>query len=211
VNKLEIKRFTSKMLGANTYILYNNGHGIVVDPCTKISIIKEFCNSNGIKINQIILTHCHIDHTLYLQEYLDEFNTIFAIHENGNILNQDENLNGARLFGLRKSFGPADILLKDGSEFEIGSLNVRIIATPGHSPGSICLYSDNLLISGDTLFNLSIGRSDLPGGNQEQLMNSLKKISELPDDTIIYPGHGTFSTIKFEKANNPYLKYPTII
>ena len=210
MDKLEIKRFTSKMLGANTYILYSKGQGIVVDPCTKVNVIKEFCNFNEIKIKQIVLTHCHIDHTLYLQEYLDEFNTVFAIHENGNMFNQDENLNGARLFGMKKSFGPADILLKDGSELKIGDFSVRIIATPGHSPGSICLYSDKLLISGDTLFNLSIGRSDLPGGNQEQLMNSLKKISDLPDGIIIYPGHGTFSTIKFEKANNPYLNFPAI-
>ncbi len=208
MDKLEIKRFTSRMLGANTYIIYNDGEGIIVDPCTKVHIIKDFCELNKLNIIKIVLTHCHIDHTLYLDEYIREFNTEFAIHESGNKLNQNDKLNGARLFGMKKSFRPADILLKGGDEIKVGNFRLKIIETPGHSPGSICIYSDKILISGDTLFNLSVGRSDLPGGNQEKLTISLQKLMDLPEDTIIYPGHGTFSTIKYEKANNPYLNYP---
>ena len=86
-----------------------------------------------------------------------------------------------------------------------GNFSAKILETPGHSPGSIAVWVDNMLISGDTLFNMSIGRSDLPGGNQKDLQKSLEKLMELPDETIVYPGHGTFTTIKFEKENNPYL------
>lgn len=205
MQQLEIKRFTSKMLGANTYILFNNNHGVVIDPCTKVDIVKEFCLNNNIKIQLIILTHCHIDHTLYLNEYISEFNVPFAIHRDGNRCNMDENLNGSRLFGMKKSFRSADLILNDGFKILIGEHTAEIIWVPGHSEGSVCIYADKMLISGDTLFNLSIGRSDLPGGNQHKLKNSLQKLMNLPEDTIVYPGHGSFTTIKFEKENNPYL------
>lgn len=205
MKQLKVKRFTSRMLGANTYILYNNNIGIIIDPCTKVGIIQEFCEDNNLKIVKIVLTHCHIDHTLYLNEYIDAFDVEFAIHKDDNSYNMDQNLNGARLFGMKKAFKSADLLLIDNDLVKIGDSEVKIIATPGHSPGSICIFGDNLLISGDTLFNLSIGRSDLPGGNQAELIQSLEKIMQLPDDTIVYPGHGTFTTIKFERENNPFL------
>ncbi|MDX1358323.1 MAG: MBL fold metallo-hydrolase [Clostridia bacterium] len=205
MDRLDIKRFTSRMLGANTYVLSSGPVGIIVDPCTKVDIIKNYCSEKNILIKQVVLTHCHIDHTLYLNEYLEAFDTVFAIHKEGNEMNMDSNLNGSRLFGMNKSFRTADILLSEGDELNLHGTKVRVIETPGHSPGSICLYSDNVLMSGDTLFNMSIGRSDLPGGNQDLLMKSLEILMELPDETIIYPGHGTFSTIKFERENNPFL------
>jgi glyoxylase-like metal-dependent hydrolase (beta-lactamase superfamily II) len=205
MDKIEVKRFTSRMLGANTYVLYSNDTGIVIDPCTRVDIVLDFCKKKGISVKQIVLTHCHIDHTLYLNEYLSAFDTVFAIHKDGNELNMDENLNGSKLFGIRKSFRSADILFSDDDSLEISGNSLNIIETPGHSPGSICIYTEHLLISGDTLFNMSIGRSDLPGGNQDLLMKSLKKLMQLPDDTIVYPGHGTFTTIKFERENNPFL------
>ena len=211
MSRLEIKRFTSRMLGANTYVLYADGEGVIIDPCTKVGFVKEFCSSNEIKINFIIMTHCHIDHTLYIEEYKSEFNAVSMIHDSGNRFLQDENLNGARLFGMNKSFGPADKMLSDGDEINVGTHILKVMFTPGHSPGSICIKSDNILICGDTLFNLSIGRSDLPGGDPEALKESLEKLKTLPDDTIIYPGHGTFSTMKFEKENNPYLSGTYII
>ncbi len=205
MNKLKIKRFTSRMLGANTYIVYDNNRGIIIDPCTKVHIIKEYCDTNDIKIDKIVLTHCHIDHILYVEEYVREFEAKSAIHTDGNKYMMDQNLNGSRLFGMNKTFNSADILLNDGDYVPIGEFSAKILSTPGHSPGSIAILADSLLISGDTLFNMSIGRSDLPGGNQKELSKSLVKLMALPDDTIIYPGHGTFSTVKFERENNPYI------
>lgn len=205
MKRLEIKRFTSKMLGANTYIIYNNNKGLIVDPCTKVHIVKEFCDMNDIEINKILLTHCHIDHILYVDEYTRTFSCQVAIQTDGNKYMMDSNLNGSRLFGMNKEFKSADILLKDSDLLSIGDFSAKIISTPGHSPGSMAIYADKILVSGDTLFNMSIGRSDLPGGNQTDLEKSLSKLMDLPDDTIIYPGHGTFSTIKFERENNPYL------
>ena len=205
MKKLEIKRFTSKMLGANTYVIYDNNQGIIVDPCTKIDIVKEYCDYNGIKIDKILLTHCHIDHILYVDEYINEFEAKCAIHKDGNKYMMDPNLNGSRLFGMNKSFKSADALLNEGDTISIGEFSAKILSTPGHSPGSIAIWVDKILISGDTLFNMSIGRSDLPGGNQKALEKSLAKLMGLPDETIVYPGHGTFSTIKFERENNPYI------
>ena len=205
MGKLKIKRFTNRMLGANTYIVYDNNHGIIIDPCTKVHIVKEYCDINDIKIGKILLTHCHIDHILYVDEYKEEFGARSAIHLDGNKYMMNPNLNGARLFGMNKSFKSADILLNEGDYVSIGDFSAKIIATPGHSPGSIAIWVDNILISGDTLFNMSIGRSDLPGGNQKALGKSLTKLMALPDETIVYPGHGTFSTIKFERENNPYI------
>ena len=97
----------------------------------------------------------------------------------------DLNLNGSRLFGMKKSFRHADNLLKEGDSVDIGGQTAKILWVPGHSPGSICLYAENILISGDTLFNLSVGRSDLPGGDPTKLMHSLEKIMKLPDETIV--------------------------
>jgi len=205
MKRLEIKRFTSRMLGANTYVVYDNEQGIIIDPCTKVHIVKEFCDKNNIKIDKILLTHCHIDHILYVNEYVQQFSAKSAIHIDGNKYMMDKELNGSRLFGMNKTFKSADILLNDGDFVSIGEFSAKILATPGHSPGSIAIFADNFLVSGDTLFNMSIGRSDLPGGNQIDLGRSLVKLMALPDDTIIYPGHGTFSTIKFERENNPYL------
>lgn len=205
MDNLEIKRFTSKMLGANTYVLYSKTQGVIIDPSTKVDIVKEFCMIKNIKIELIVLTHCHIDHTLYLNEYIREFDAPFAIHKEGNKGNMNMFLNGSQLFGMKKSFKTADVILNDGDTINIGEKTINIMWTPGHSEGSICIYSQNILISGDTLFHLSIGRSDLPGGNSNILNDSLKTLMNLPDETIVYPGHGGFTTIKYEKENNPYL------
>jgi hydroxyacylglutathione hydrolase len=110
------------------------------------------------------------------------------------------------MFGLSYPAPPApERLLKDGDVIKVGDLSFTVVHTPGHSPGSICLYGEGVLFSGDTLFREGIGRSDLPGGNYRELMASLHRLMMLPEDTVVYPGHGSKTAIGTEKKQNPFI------
>lgn len=204
--KNEIKTFQSKLLGANLYLVHNSKIGIVIDPCVSVDIVSEYCNQHNIKPVLIILTHAHIDHMLYLEEFKNEFNIKDAVHTCDRSVMGDSHLNGATLFGMKKAFKQSDIVLNDGDIINEDGIELKVIHTPGHTEGGICLYGDGFLFTGDTLFHLSIGRSDLGRGDANQLLESIKnKLFVLPEDTIVYPGHGASSTIGFEKENNPFI------
>ena len=112
-----------------------------------------------------------------------------------------------RSFSLGKGGIRADIEVSDGDELEIGNIRLKFISTPGHTPGSVCYICDSVIFSGDTLFRESAGRTDFPTGSSRQLMGSLRKLSELKGDYIVYPGHDSTTTLENERANNPYLNY----
>ncbi len=202
------KCFTVGMFGSNSYILGSQGEGIVIDAGVKSSYITDFAEKNDLKIKYVILTHSHIDHICYVDEIRNITGALVAVHEEDAKGLVEELYNCSALAGMNKAFGKADIRLKEGNSLEVGDLRFDIIHTPGHTRGGICVKSEKMLFTGDTLFRMSVGRTDLSGGSRQELENSiLDKLMKLEDDTVVYPGHGGSSTIGYEREHNPFIKF----
>ena len=183
--------------------------GIIIDPGADPKNILRTVRDLDLSIVFIVATHNHIDHIGALRPVKDETGAAFAVHE--------ADAKGAlpalvgRMMGLMmgslKSPPQPDRLLKDGDIIEAGDLKFKVLHTPGHTPGGISLLCNGVVFSGDTLFNLGIGRTDMSGGDYGKLMESIAtKLMVLPDDTVVYPGHGPETTIGTEKKWNPFLR-----
>lgn len=206
---MKIIRIPTGIYAVNCYIVYSTEslEGIVVDPGGDVNTILKSINSNNIKIKNIVLTHGHGDHIGAVLELKEELGVPVLVHENDLIMLQDASLNLSSTMAMGTVEIKPDGLLKDGDTLEIGSHIIEVIHTPGHTPGCISLRIGNYVISGDTLFKGSIGRTDLMGGNSEQIIKSIKeRLLVLKDDTIVLPGHGDSTTILEEKMYNPYLQ-----
>lgn len=196
----------SGLIQSNCYIAGDSGHGLVIDPGADAGKILREAEEAGLLIKGIIITHVHYDHIVSMDEIRDATGAPVMVHEleadyPGNAL-----YNGSQLFGCAKSFRNPDRLLKDGDIIKCGGIDFKILHTPGHSPGSICILANECIFTGDTLFRMSVGRTDLGNGNYPDLENSLKNVlMRLPDETVVYPGHGVKSTIGYERNNNPYI------
>lgn len=200
------KRLPIGMYSSNCYILGDNGEGIIIDPGADSEIIMENVIKLGLIIKYIVITHAHVDHICKVEEVRKKTGAKVAVHQLDADGLTDSRYNGSALFGLNYTYNAADILLKDGDVLEAGGLNFEIIHTPGHSAGGICIKVGNSIFTGDTLFRNSIGRTDLGNGDQEELLNSIKeKIMIFPDEVDLFPGHGTASTIGYEREHNPYI------
>lgn len=212
---LKIKQFVFNMFGVNTYLITDKDTGDtavidagMIDAAEKREF-DDYVSANNLKITQIINTHLHLDHCFGDNYVRDKYGVKVAANINDQPLGDDIPAQMAR-FGGRIKADPVkiDVALKDGDIIKIGSSELRVITTPGHSPGGISLYSaeGGFLISGDTLFRFGIGRTDLPGGDHNTLIKSIReKLMTLPDDTKVLPGHDRFSTIADERRNNPYI------
>jgi hydroxyacylglutathione hydrolase len=210
---ITVKTFIFNPFQENTYLLYDETKEcIIVDAgCytqSERAELEDFINQNQLEPKFAIITHGHIDHILGNAFIKERFNI--------EILGQPEDLfliqsavNHALMFGLSIDDVPSiDRNINDGDVLKFGNSTLRVIHTPGHSLGGICLYSDtdNFVITGDTLFRESIGRTDLPGGNYNQIIETIKtKLLSLSENVKVYPGHGEPSTIGWERGNNPYL------
>lgn len=195
-------------IAANCYIIgcEKTALGAVVDPGAEGGRILKRLESLNLKCKYIILTHGHVDHIGALKEVREATGAEVIIHKDdaGMLTSPAQNL--SLFMGTMLKFDAADRLLEDGDKIQVGNLTLEVIHTPGHTPGGICLKLGNDLITGDTLFAGSVGRSDFPGGDHNVLINSIKsKLLIYPDDTNVYPGHGPASTIGQEKKTNPFL------
>ena len=193
--------------GSNCYIVGSEStkEGMIIDPGGEPEVILKNVKDLGLDIKFIVLTHGHIDHVGALKETQEATGAEVAIHINDAESLQDRSL-GAK-FGLSyPTPPPPDRLLNGGDSIESGDLHFSVLHTPGHTPGGICLCGEGVVFTGDTLFNYGIGRCDLPGSSGSQLMNSIHtKLMVLPDNTIVYPGHGPETTIGNERRGNPFL------
>ncbi len=178
----------------------------VVDPGADGAAILGFMEKRGLKAGLVVLTHCHFDHISALGEILAKFPVPVVMHQD-DVGFAFSSLNVVPPY--RTTVRPASLVTdkKDGDTLTCGGLTAKIIHTPGHTPGGLCLYfaADKLLVAGDTLFEGSVGRTDLPGGSMEELTASLLKLKALPDDTRVICGHGPQTLIGREKRSNPYL------
>ncbi len=182
----------------------------VIDPGAfsqeEVAAIIGILGKEGLSAEFIINTHGHIDHIAGNREVKQATGAMILIHADDACRLGDGQLNGAAMFGMDIESPPADRLLHDGEEVELGRVRIMVLHTPGHTPGGICLLAGGMLFSGDTLFAGSVGRTDLPGGSEKALMKSIgDKLMVLPDDTAVRPGHGPRTTIAREKRENPFL------
>lgn len=206
---LEHKRFTEGMLGANTYLIYDteSREAAVVDTGNRVAGCFEFTRENNIRVKYIILTHGHYDHVCHIEEYFDVYAAPLCCTEEENRNLGNIRLNCSDIFDDPQEYRKADKILKDGDVLMLGREELKIIKTPGHTSGGICILAGKYIFTGDVLFYNTIGRTDLGDGNETDLLGSLKMLSEMDPDLIILPGHGTRSTIGREKQENPFLEF----
>lgn len=211
---IEIKKFVFSEFFENTYVLVDksSNKAIIVDPgCreeTEKQELLDFIKSNNLFVEYILNTHCHLDHIFGNNALQKETGSKLIYHKDDEFLLKIQ-LEYSLSLGLLMEPSPlADKYLLDDETLVLGNSTFSVIHTPGHSPGGICLYSkeNDLCITGDTIFNESIGRSDLWNGDHFQLIDSINaKIMSLPENTILYPGHGEKTSVEYEKNNNPFL------
>lgn len=178
----------------------------IVDPGAEFEKIDSRIKELGLSPKIIILTHAHGDHMGAVMDFIEKYATLVYIHKDDAELLKDGNKNFSKaITGKNISIIP-DVVLNDNDIINLGELSLEIIHTPGHTKGGICIKVENIMMTGDTLFNKSIGRTDLYGGSYDEIIKSIKeKIFKYDDETIIYPGHNSPSTIKSEKLGNPFV------
>jgi len=204
---MKVQIFTVGELSTNCYIAScpKTGEAIIIDPGFETSReaarIFNYIEQEALKLKFIVNTHGHPDHICGNGIVKERFKVPILVHEKDSHM-----LGGMKFFGLKGS-PPADVILRDGDIITFGNLTLKVMHTPGHTPGSIALLGEREVFTGDTLFAGSIGRTDLPGGSDREMRNSLKKLASLPDFFKVYPGHGPTTTIGEERENNPFLSW----
>ncbi|TAK29726.1 MAG: MBL fold metallo-hydrolase [Chloroflexota bacterium] len=203
-----LETLTVGAFAVNCYVVGDEStrQGMIVDPGDEPERIMALVRKLDLTITLIVNTHCHADHVGGLAAVKRATQAQFAIHQAEVPVLEHAPASAVMLIGQRMEPLPQpEILLKDGDELTVGNLTFKVMHTPGHTPGGICLLHDDVCLTGDTLFNMGIGRFDFPGGNYNALMKSItQRLLTLPDNTGIYPGHGPHSTIGTEKNYNPF-------
>lgn len=202
-----IERLVVGMLECNCYLVGcdDTKVGIVIDPGGDAPAVLDRVEQLGLNIKCILNTHGHIDHIAANRPVKEATGAQIAIHrDDAQWLITDQG-DYARMLGVLSPGPPADVLLDEGDQVEFGNESLQVIHTPGHSLGGISLVGDGLVFCGDTLFAMGVGRVDLPGGSWETLMHSIKtRLFSMPDDTTVYTGHGSPTTVGREKGFNPW-------
>ena len=211
---LRIQAFEVNPLHENCYVINDETKECVIIDCgalteTEQNAVIAYINDEGLKPVHNLGTHGHLDHHFGDAAILSAFNLQPEVAEGDKVLMQHPREAALQMLGMDLNIDlPAgNLKLTENEEVKFGSHTFKIIRTPGHSPGSVSFYcaEENVLFTGDTLFKGSIGRTDFPGGSMFQIISSLRELAQLPDKTIVYPGHGPQTSIGFELAHNPYM------
>jgi len=203
-----LERLVVGPFASNCYIVGSEQtkEGMIIDPGDEARQILKKVNDLQLDIKFLAITHGHVDHIGAMKEVKEATKAKVCVHTDDAPFLQGQRV--SNVFGLSYlAPPPADRLIKDGDDINVGDLHFSVLHTPGHSPGGICLLGQGIVFTGDTLFNYGIGRTDLFGGSHARLLSSIHtKLMTLPDDTIVYPGHGPETTIGAERRSNPFLR-----
>lgn len=196
---MEIKKIVSLQMDQNCYLICENGFGILIDP--GLDTEKILNEIKDVKVNYILLTHCHFDHLYSLNKIRGEKKVVGTKNCSLNMIRPEISLSGVECL----PDASCDIEMEDGGELNFDGIKVKCIETPGHTNGSCCYLIENNLFSGDTLFSGNIGRCDLPTGDFKEIENSIRnKLYKLDSETLVYPGHGNITRIGLEKKFNAF-------
>lgn len=205
---LEVMKITVEPLQSNCYLVWNgdNGEGAVIDPGGEGEKIIGRIEEMGITPKYVLNTHGHGDHVAANAAVKDRYGIPLLIHADEAPLLDDPQLNMSAVYGLPVISPPPDGFLEPGNSVEFGGIGLKVLHTPGHSPGGVSLYGHGAVFTGDALFRGSVGRTDFPGCDEGLLLSKIREnLLSLPEDTIVYPGHGPDTTIGIEKWQNPFL------
>ena len=213
-NKMILEGFPTGMFQENCFIAgcTETKEAMIVDPGDDAPEILAALERNDLTAKLIVLTHEHIDHIGAVDAVREATQAPVAMHAVAYERTGEQSQTAMMWLGRPlPRMSPPEVFLDEGHDVQVGGLKFQVLFCPGHTPGHICLYGEGVLFSGDVLFQLSIGRFDLPGGDGRELLRSIRdKLWPLPDDTLVLPGHGPATTIGQEKQFNPFLKYPRV-
>ena len=206
---MDIQTFVVGPLQSNSYLVVDerSRRAAVIDPGMESEPVLDVVRREGFQVDAVIITHGHFDHVFSSAFFKAETGAQVVMHPDDLPLLQ-EVPDTARFFGFKAPIPPQpDRLVREGDVIPVGSLSLRVLETPGHTPGGISLYLDSAVFVGDTLFAGSVGRTDLTGGSLEVLLRSIgTKLLTLPDRTVVYPGHGPATSVGVERRDNPFLR-----
>lgn len=201
------KKFTVGEMGNNNYLLVDNGEAALIDVTGTIPELDAVLKENNAQLKYVFLTHAHFDHIMGLKALQDKYQIKVYMHQD-----EKEILDGTNNFLTAVGMEPieiptVDVYLKDGDKVKVGNVELDVIHLPGHTPGGVGYKYEHWLFAGDTIFMNSIGRTDLPGGDHQTLVNSIKeRIFTLDDNVIIYTGHGADTSVEYEKKYNSFVQ-----
>ena len=206
---MKVEKFVTGLISTNCYLVINEDtkQAVVIDPAACPSYLMSHIKSEGLKVEAILLTHGHFDHIMGIDGFLSEFDVPVYVHEDDADAMEDPVLNQSSTYTSGYTFGKARYL-RDHQTLELVGYTFQVIHTPGHTKGGCCYYvaSEDVLFSGDTLFQNSVGRTDFVNSSTSDLVHSVReKLFLLPDDTMVYPGHMGETKIGHEKKYNPYV------
>lgn len=207
---IEVRTFTAPGFGQNAYVVWrrDQNRAIVIDPGGEAAAMASFLDSEGLELEAILLTHAHVDHVEGVAELVARTGAPVYLHPADRAL-YGRAAEQALFFGMRiQPPPPADRELVHGETLELGGLRIEVRHSPGHASGHVIFHVPDAGVAfvGDVVFQGSIGRTDLPGGDFEELMRSIREqVLTLPDDTVLYPGHGPETTVAHERVSNPFL------
>ncbi len=197
--------FSNGIFDSNVYLVYEDKDAVIIDAGVPAKEVLDEAGKLGLTVHSVLLTHGHIDHIAYAEEYRSAGIPVAINKREGHMLLPCRD-NLAKYLGIKYFGSKADELFVGGDVLEFGKLKIKVILTPGHTSGSCCFYCDNACFTGDTLFAGAVGRTDFPTGNHSELISSIKeKLLSLPEDTVILPGHNGDTTLKAEKYGNAYI------
>lgn len=212
MSNFRIKTYVLGGISTNCYLVFREGEkaAVIIDPADNADYLKSKCREFGVEPVAVLLTHAHFDHMMAADDIRKTYGCKLYVHMDDERMLNDSSLNLSGTMGTEQVSISADYLLRDGEVLHFLNLEWKVMATPGHTAGSVCYYlpEEEVLFSGDTMFAESLGRTDLPTGSMSAIVRSIsEKLLVLPDDTMVYPGHGDATTIAHEKQYNPVAAY----